>query len=314
MSSIAEPNRPRTAILLCTHNGEAFLKEQLDSYAEQTWKNWFLIVSDDQSSDRTCDILDDYQQRWSPGRVQVVTGPARGYVENFMAVTRLAQGQAEFYAWSDQDDIWHADKLERALRWLESVPPHTPALYCGRTQLVSPDNRDIGMSMLFGREPCFANALMQNIGGGNTMVFNQAACRLLAETSIDTVVVSHDWWAYIIISGCGGQVYYDPVPSVRYRQHKDNLIGANNSWPARLARIHQMFKGRYKDWNSLNIQALGEHQARLTSRNLRTLKLFASARQRLLPMRLLLLKRSGVYRQTLMDNIGLVLAAIFRKI
>lgn len=306
--------QPKIAILLCTHNGEAFLREQLDSFVAQTWKNWVLIVSDDNSSDDTRNILLYYQRRWAPGRLRIVSGPARGFVENFMSVTRYAEGLAAFYAWSDQDDIWHADKLERAMRWLQDIPASTPALYCGRTQLVSPENRQIGMSTLFKKSPSFANALIQNIGGGNTMVFNREACRIVAETSIDTAVVSHDWWAYIIISGCGGQVYYDPVPSVRYRQHRDNLIGENTSWGARFLRVRELFKGRLKGWSQIHIQALSKHQERLTAENVRTLELFASARQGWLPMRLLQLIRSNVYRQTSLDNVGLALAAIFRKI
>lgn len=314
MSPIDGPGKPKVAILLCTHNGESFLQEQLDSYLQQTWTNWSLIASDDQSSDRTRAILAACQQQWSPDRVQLLTGPARGFAENFMAVTRHAQGQADFYAWSDQDDIWCPAKLERALQWLQTVPRHIPAIYCSRTILVGPDNQDLGMSQLFSREPSFANALTQSIGGGNTMVFNQAACQLLAETSMDTAVVAHDWWAYIIITGCGGQVHYDPVPTVRYRQHQDNLIGENTSWSARSARLRQIFNGRYRELNALNIQALYQHQHRLTGESINTLRLFAETRDGSLPTRLVQLKRSGVHRQTLIDNLGLVLATALRKV
>lgn len=306
--------QPRIAILLCTHNGEAFLREQLESYMAQTWQNWVLIASDDDSSDGTRDILQHYQRRWAPGRLQIISGPAQGFVQNFLSLTRYAEGRAAYYAWSDQDDIWHADKLERAVRWLERVPAGTPALYCGRTQLVGPDNREIGLSTLFRKSPGFANALIQNIGGGNTMVFNGKACQIVAETSVATALVCHDWWAYIIITGCGGQVYYDPQPSVRYRQHQGNLIGENISWPARYARVRELFKGRLKGWNQIHIQALLKHRERLTKESVRTLELFTRARQGWLPIRLIQLVRSHVYRQTTIDNVGLVLAAIFRKI
>lgn len=314
MSSTAEPTKPKIAILLCTYNGEAFLKEQLDSLAAQTWDNWYLIVSDDNSTDQTRHILGDYQRQWPTGRLTVRSGPAKGVAENFMAVTRSVQGQADYYAWSDQDDIWHPDKLERAIRWLQSNTLETPALYCGRTQLVSSDNQAIGLSPLFSKKPGFANALMQNIGGGNTMVFNQAACKILAETSISTAWAYHDWWAYIIITGCGGQVHYDPEPSLRYRQHGNNTVGSNVGWSARFARLRELLKGRFQHWNTINVQALQKHQRRLTREHAETFRLFAEARQRPLPMRLLQFKRSGVHRQSRLDNLGLVLAAILGKI
>lgn len=302
------------AILMCTHNGASYLEQQLLSFSAQSHKNWLLFASDDNSTDATKEILASYQQQWPSRQFKVLDGPAKGFVENFMSVTRAAEGRAAYYAWSDQDDIWYADKLERALKWLKTIPSGTPALYCGRTQLVDEDNQDLGVSMLFHKPPSFANALMQNIGGGNTMVFNQAACRLLVQTSEKTPLVSHDWWAYIIVSGSGGRVYYDQAPCLRYRQHRDNLVGANNSRSARFVRVRELIKGRFKQWNEINIAALERHRAHLTASNLQVLRQFTHAKQKALPARLVLLKRSGVYRQTLMGNLGLVFAAVFKRL
>lgn len=303
------------AILMCTYNGASYLEQQLLSFSTQTHKNWLLFASDDNSTDTTKEILASYQQQWSMRQFEILNGPAKGFVENFMSVTRAAEGRAAYYAWSDQDDIWNADKLERALQWLKSIPADTPALYCGRTQLVDENNQDLGLSMLFRKPPSFANALMQNIGGGNTMVFNQAACQLLLQTSEKTPLVSHDWWAYIIVSGAGGRVFYDRTPCLRYRQHSGNLVGANNnSMSARFVRVRELIKGRFKQWNEINIAALERHHAHLTASNLQVLRQFARSRQKTLPVRLVLLKRSGVYRQTLMGNLGLVLAAVFNKL
>lgn len=302
------------AILMCTYNGASYLEQQLLSFSAQTHKNWLLFASDDNSTDTTKDILASYQQQWSMREFEILNGPAKGFVENFMSVTRAAEGRADYYAWSDQDDIWHADKIERALQWLKTIPADTPALYCGRTQLVDENNQDLGLSMLFRKRPSFANALMQNIGGGNTMVFNRAACQLLLQTSEKTPIVSHDWWAYIIVSGADGQVFYDQQPCLRYRQHSGNLVGGNTSWPARFVRIRELIKGRFKQWNTINIAALERHQAHLTASNLQVLRQFARSRDKILPTRLMLLKRSGVYRQTLMGNLGLIFAAFFKRL
>lgn len=302
------------AILMCTYNGARFLEPQLESFLAQSHADWFLMVSDDGSTDATLELLHSCRRQWASRQLEVLEGPARGFVENFMSVTRAAQGRAMYYAWSDQDDIWNAGKLERAISWLESVPAEVPALYCGRTLLVTEDDQELGLSHLFRKEPSFANALMQSIGGGNTMVFNQAACQLLVETSRDTVLVSHDWWAYIMVTGVGGKVFYDPEPCLRYRQHGTSAVGSNVGWRAGLARIRKMMQGRFRQWNDMHIEALSRHRQYLTPDNRRLFERYARARQRCLPVRLFQLRRCGIHRQTGLGNWGLLFAAVFRKL
>ena len=304
----------RVAILLCTYHGQRYLAEQLDSFAAQSHENWEVWASDDGSEDNTRAILEDYKTRWAPGRLTIHFGPAEGFAANFLSLTCNASIDADFYAYSDQDDVWEADKLERAIQWLECIPPDIPALYCSRTRLVDAENNEIGLSPLFKKPPSFANALMQNIGGGNTMVFNNAAVRLLREAGENKSVSTHDWWAYMVVAGCGGLVFYDSKPTLRYRQHDDNLVGTNSNWAARLKRVRMIVQGRFKHWNDCNISALSTLEHRLTPTNREILRRFADARHMSLIPRLIHLKRSGVYRQTMLGNIGLVAAAIFGKI
>lgn len=314
VASLTESAAPRVAILLCTYHGQHYLAEQLDSFAAQSYKDWAVWASDDGSEDNTRSILEGYKSRWGEGRLTVHSGPVVGFAANFLSLTCNASINAEFYAYSDQDDIWEVDKLARAVKWLEGVPADTPALYCSRTLLVDADNNEIGMSPLFTKAPSFANALMQNIGGGNTMVFNKATCELLREAGENKSVVTHDWWTYMVVAGCGGRVFYDSKPTLRYRQHGGNLVGTNASWTARLRRVRMLFQGRAKLWNDGNIAALLTIEHRLTAENVEILQRFAEARNMRLIPRLIHLKRSGIYRQTLLDNIGLVAAAIFGKI
>ncbi len=302
------------AILLCTYRGQRYLAEQLDSYSTQTYGNWQVWASDDGSDDDTALILSAYQRKWSHGRISIVSGPRKGFVANFRSLTCRGEIHADYYAYSDQDDVWESDKLERAVRWLATIPEGAPALYCARTRLVDAENKEIGMSPLFSRAPGFANALMQNIGGGNTMVFNNAAREVLRDTGEGIPVVMHDWWTYLLISGCGGRVLYDRHPSLRYRQHNGNMVGMNSTWDARMRRIHMAWQGRFRSWNECNLAALRSMQGRLTPENREILERFEDARRRRLVPRLAQLKRSGVYRQTLLGNLGFVAAAVFNKI
>jgi glycosyltransferase involved in cell wall biosynthesis len=306
--------RQTVAILMCTYNGQDFLEQQLQSIAAQSHSQWKVVVSDDGSDDDTLPIIQRYQASWGRDKVSVRSGPKRGFAANFLSLVCRADIEADYFAYSDQDDVWEPAKLDTALNWLKSVPSSVPALYCSRTRLVDAQNKGIGLSQLFSKPPCFANALMQNIAGGNTMVFNAAARALLLEAGQDVQVVAHDWWTYLVITGCNGRVLYDPNPTVLYRQHETNLVGVNGSLKARLMSVRLLLAGKLIDWNDRNIDALLNLQHRLTPENREIAELFTSARQRLLLPRLVGLKRSGIYRQTWLGNLGLLIVAIFRKI
>jgi glycosyltransferase involved in cell wall biosynthesis len=307
-------DKSAVAILLCTHQGQRFLEEQLDSFLNQTHTNWHIWASDDASDDHTKKILLKFQKKIGIERLSIIDGPNIGFCANFLSLACNTDIGADFYAYSDQDDYWKSDKLERAIKFLESVPSSKPALYCTRTELVHEDGKHIGFSPLFTKPANFKNALMQNVGGGNTMVFNEAARLLLIKAGARVQVVTHDWWAYQLISGAGGIVFYDSYPSLFYRQHGNNLVGMNATWAARLKRIKMLWQGRFKEWNSINIEELKKLDNILTPENIKTLDLFEQARSKPLLLRLIQMKKSGVYRQTLLGNLGLIAAAVFGKI
>lgn len=302
------------AILMCSYNGASFISEQLESIQRQTHHNWSVYVSDDGSEDQTLEILQATSKQWKPGRLQLFEGPRRGFVANFLSLTCLPGIRANFYAWADQDDVWKDNKLERAVSWLKTIPSHIPALYCGRTELICESGTPYGLSPRFLLAPHFSNALVQNIGGGNTMVFNQAARELLQEAGDQIEVPSHDWWAYQLISGVGGVVHYDPDPTVLYRQHDENVVGTNSDWKARIKRLRMAFQGHFHQWNTQNINALESMHHRLSQEHRKKLEQFKVARAQPLLLRILGFKRAGLYRQTVLGNLGLILATLLKKI
>ena len=302
------------AVLVCTFNGERFLVQQLESIARQTYPHWFVVVSDDGSTDSTMALLHEFGERWGHDRIMLRKGPGRGYAANFLAVTCDESIDADFFAWADQDDIWKENKLEVALQRLMEVAPGTPSLYCGRTELIDEHGGRIGFSPLFKRPVGFANALVQSVGGGNTMVFNDVARPLFqcAGSSLD--IVSHDWWAYLLVTGAGGQVFYDSSPTVLYRQHDANLIGSTSGLIAQMGRLRMLFRGRFRGWNHKNMLALETIRLQLNEESRMKLDLFQRARRSRGMARFIWLRRSGVYRQSLWGNLGLVLATLFNGI
>jgi glycosyltransferase involved in cell wall biosynthesis len=301
-------------ILLCTLNGERFLVEQLDSLQRQSFVNWKLIASDDGSSDRTRSILQDFKNSQETGKVEIIDGPGRGAAANFLFLACREGLAGDYYAFCDQDDIWEADKLARAISTLEQMDAGVPAVYASRTRLIDATGRDIGLSPLFSRAPTFRCALVQSIAGGNTMVFNQSARELLKFGGADVIVPSHDWWLYQVVSACGGHVHYDAIPSVHYRQHAENVIGSNMGFAACMRRLRMLGQGRFRHWSDLNVAALARLRPRMTAENRRIFDLFCKARQQPPLQRAAMFARAGLYRQTVFGNLGLAVAVAFGKI
>lgn len=146
------------------------------------------------------------------------------------------------------------------------------------------------------------------------MVFNNEARNLLLHTDLATGIVSHDWWAYLVVTACGGEVYYDKNPAIRYRQHGRNLVGSDNNWLARVVRLRWLAKGRFKTWSDLNIAGLEHLRPYMTSANQSILSNFCRLRRQNLVQRLIGLKRSAIYRQTFFGNIGLLIAILLKRV
>ncbi len=125
----------RVAILMCTKNGAAFIDDQLKSIVDQTHENWILIVSDDGSNDETVAKLERFAEAHRQKTI-IRNGPGRGVCANFLSLANDPTIDADYFAFSDQDDIWNQEKLRRALAWLASVPADVPGMYCGRTELI----------------------------------------------------------------------------------------------------------------------------------------------------------------------------------
>jgi len=301
-------------IILCTFNGAQYLNEQLSSIANQKYKNWRLFVSDDGSIDQTMELLYAFRDHNAEDKVVIFEGPKQGPTKNFLSLINLVHQKCEYFAFCDQDDIWRADKLSRATAILSSAIDNYPLLYCSSTRYISQSGNYLQGSYIFKNPPSFKNALVQSIAGGNTMVFNKAAANILAKTSLTLNLEAHDWWTYILVMGCGGQVYYDSNPTVDYRQHSGALVGENRTLRAKLIRIKKLLDGRFRVWNDQNIKGLENLSNQLTSENLITLSWFQKLRSKSLLMRVYAFFRSGIRRQTIIGNIALFLAVLLNKI
>lgn len=300
---------PKFIVMLAAYNGAGFLDEQLDTIEHQSFGRIDLRVSDDGSADGTADLVTARAGRWGRGSVTLTRGPGRGFAENFRALLTSAPSGGDYYAFSDQDDLWDPDKFARAHAALAGLGD-APAIWCGRTRTVDRAGRPTGLSPLFPHPPAFRNALVQSLAGANTMVMNARAFALVAEASRRTGFLTHDWWAYLLVTGAGGQVIYTPDPAVSYRQHEANLVGENNSWAARLVRLRGLLAGRFRRYTDQNIASLGACLDLLAPENRALFQTFRESRAGGPLQRLRGVTRTGAFRQTGPGQAGLYAAAL----
>ncbi|QDC08078.1 glycosyltransferase [Oceanicola sp. D3] len=291
----ARADWPPVTVLMAVHRGAAHLPEQLDSLTDQQHKNWSLVASIDGEDDGSGDILEAHP---SAARITRIAGPGRGAAANFLHLMREVE-PGSYWAFSDQDDFWLPHKLGRAVERLEDMPWNTPAMYHSRSLVTDVGLDNHRLSAARPRPPSFANALVQNIAGGNTIVLNPAASRLVHAASHDVEdVVVHDWWLYQLITGAGGTVIHDDAPSLLYRQHGDNLIGANDGMRARASRLRMVLDGTYKTWMEVNLAALQACAKHFTPENRSLLRRLVIARHQPLAVRMKMLRNVGIHRQT----------------
>lgn len=307
-----EVRENRVCILMGTFQGEKHLLEQLESIRSQTHGHWKLFVSDDGSTDNTLPILLDFQASLCPGQMEIVAGPRRGFAANFMSLLLNPSIEGDYFAFCDQDDVWNKEKLAVAVSNLQSLsgPGERPAVYGSATIAVDDNLNLLEKSHATRPVPSFKNALVQNIAGGNTIVLNKKMRELHLKIG-NVEIVSHDWWIYLICTGADGIFYFDERPEILYRQHANNLIGANSpSRKVKLQRLKQVMHGRYKYWMGINLNALENARSVLTKENIIVMEQLASLRRMPFPLRLVELYRSGIRRQSWHGNLGLFFACL----
>ena len=208
------------------------------------------------------------------------------------------------------------NKLENSIKKIEALNSSSSILYCSRTAYFENDSLDeIGSSKLFKKKPQFKNALIQNIAGGNTILMNKKARNLMVNSLISEQYISHDWWCYLLISASGGEIIFDPFKSVKYRQHGKNIIGGNQKFKDKIRRFTNFFNGSFKEWNNINILNLLKNKKLIHKKNLKTLQIYIDARnEKNIFLKILLFKKTGVFRQSLLENFIFSIGVILNKI
>ena len=214
-------------VLLCTYNGEKYLKEQLDSILAQTGVEIYIKVADDCSTDSTPQILEEYKLKY-PNFDYYINQTNKGFTYNFLDLFfSVKDTEYDYYAFSDQDDFWLPEKIEKAMDTIQSRPENEKGtLYCSNLVVVDSELNRIGMqeddSVLKTNKNTY---LFENIATGCTVVFDNKFKNHSAKYYPDNIKL-HDYWFFLIAVYTADYIY-DFNGYILYRQHGSNQIGTN---------------------------------------------------------------------------------------
>jgi len=305
------PSPSRVTIALCTRNGADHLEEQLASYVAQTHDAWDLWVSDDGSTDATRDLIDRFAARHGEGRtIRMVAGPQQGLAMNFLSLLCHPDLPAQPVALSDQDDVWHPEKLALGLAGLSGPGPRLYGAQSIHTDAtLTPTGGSHG-----GDAPSFGNALVQNIVSGHSAMLDAEALALVRRAGVPQGIPYHDWWLYQLVSGAGGTVVVRSDRVVLYRQHGGNAMGSHQGINARMARVAQVFGRAYGSWIAANTDALRAVSPLLTPETRAILKGLYEHPPRPGPARARAFARHGLHRQGYLGTMVLYMAVLAGRV
>ncbi|MCQ2478667.1 MAG: glycosyltransferase family 2 protein [Clostridia bacterium] len=220
-------------VLLATYNGEKYISEQLDSLINQTYTDFRIAISDDGSTDKTPEILNEYQKKY-PDKIEILGGEKSGSAKNnFMKLLLHCNGG--YVMFCDQDDYWQSGKIEKTYKkMLESEKQFKGMPILIHTDIcVADSNLNIISNSFFDFQrisPDFNklnNVLVQNNVTGCTVMINEALLLELKKNPPKEFAM-HDWWLNLVAT-LKGKVGYITEPTMLYRQHGDNEVGAKKA-------------------------------------------------------------------------------------
>ena len=235
---------PKVAVLLAAYNGMQWIEEQLSSILGQSAVNVTVYISIDPSTDGTEAWCAAYAAQQPGVIVLPAAGAFGGASRNFFRLIRDVDLEGyDYVAFADQDDVWLVDKLQRAThaiqaRKVDAYSSNVTAFWPdGRTQLLDKAQPQVAWDFLF-----------EAAGPGCTYVMSQKvvaplkASMLVNWTDLQGVSL-HDWYCYAFARSHGFSWFIDPQPSMQYRQHERNQVGANTGISPLISRYKMIHDG-----------------------------------------------------------------------
>lgn len=248
-------------VILSSYNGENCIIKQLESIFNQEDVYVTCTIRDDGSTDNTVQYIENYRKNHNY-QIQIIKGVNIGWKKSFLEALKQSQ-KADFYAFSDQDDIWFPNKLKRSIDFLqESDISVTPTMYHSNRLSVYSNLEPLKKQMPKISSPInFENSLIQEFAQGCTIVMNQSLKDLVCKHTPQDI--PHDFWTGLL-AYCFGKIIYDNAPTLYHIHHNKNQSSDGKlfeSWLSRLKSIstHKMYENPSYDLLS-NYRSLLTHE------------------------------------------------------
>lgn len=210
-------------ILMATYNGEKFVDKQILSIIAQTFTNWRLIVHDDGSTDKTCQIIKDFARK--DVRIVFVDDDYVLKKAGLHFLYMLRFSSAPFICFCDQDDIWLENKLEKMLDCISKTDDSKAQVVFSDAYLYYNNikNRRIAGKLLFSKPKSLKEILFTNGGiHGSASIFNAKMREVLSVIAGCDVMHDH----ILTLIGCSfGGISFLEEKLFLYRQHSCNVTG-----------------------------------------------------------------------------------------
>lgn len=241
--------KPVVTVLLSAYNGERYIDEQLKSIINQKGVRVNIVVRDDGSKDNTLEIVSRYMGKHQ--NVIIVSGRNCGVVASFLNLIDNAP-DSDYYALSDQDDVWYDSKLKRAIDFMSLENNNIPQLYAANQNHVDGSLNFICKHFNNVPKTSLMSEMFRNYMSGCTMVFNKEFMSLMRNDKVLRRIAymrMHDvWMMYLVL--IYGNFIYDHEPVMDFRRHGRNVSDGgitSESFIFRIAlKIKDMLSGSFK--------------------------------------------------------------------
>lgn len=220
----------RVAVMMSSFNGEKYIKQQIQSILDQENVLADIYVRDDGSSDNTISIINSFSNR-----VKLVEqGKNIRPCNSFLRLLSLTPNNYDYYAFSDQDDVWCPNKISKAVNILTSQN-NEYSLYYSALNFSDESLEKTELHKNKITNPSFEFSLIRSIFPGCTMVFSPKVKKLLSDYMFSRQIM-HDQLVFQTVKGIGGYIYYDSDSYIYYRIHGNN-VSVNNSLIKRIKKL-----------------------------------------------------------------------------
>lgn len=290
----------KVQVLLSTYNGEKYLKEQLDSIIAQKGVDVHILARDDGSKDDTIKILEGYEN------IDIIKGSNIGVCKSFFELINKS-GEYDYYSFADQDDVWDCDKLVIAINKLEKCNSK-PAVYASNTRLV-----DANLTFLKcdddNPKTTLGSAFVKNYCTGCTMVFNKQLMKYL-KNNLPEYAPMHDWWVNLVCLSIGGVSLYDQKPHMNYRQHGNNVLGAEKNPILKAQNRWSKFRNESYHRDIMAKELANKYSTVMTRETLEVVNVLGDEKRRLINI----IKNKCIKTGCLSVDFLFIILVIFKKI